>query len=120
MICRTWRGWTTLDNADKYEELLRTTIFPGILMRSIPDFDAIELGRRALGEQVEFLTIMWFRSWEAVKDFAGPEWEISVVPLAARTLLTRFDEKAQHYQVQERRSAARPPTAAPFSAGARD
>ena len=120
MICRTWRGWTTFDNADKYEELLRTTIFPGILMRSIPDFDAIELGRRALGEQVEFLTIMWFRSWEAVKDFAGPEWEISVVPLAARTLLTRFDEKAQHYQVQERRSAAPPPNAAPFSAGARD
>ncbi len=49
MISRTWRGWTTLDNADKYDELLRITIFPGILMRDIPGFDAIELGRRALG-----------------------------------------------------------------------
>jgi hypothetical protein len=120
MICRTWRGWTTLDNADKYEELLRKTVFPGILTRNIPGFDAIELGRRALGEEVEFLTIMWFRSWDAVKQFGGPDWEISVVPPAARTLLTRFDEKAQHYQVQEKRSAARPQTAAPFSAGARD
>lgn len=106
MISRTWRGWTTHGNADKYEELFRTTIFPGILVRDIPGFDAIELGRRALGEEVEFLTTMWFQSWDAVKQFAGPDWEISVVPPAARTLLTRFDEKAQHYEIQERRSAA--------------
>ena len=76
-------------------------------MRDIPGFDAIELGRRALGEEVEFLTIMWFRSWDAVKRFAGPDWEISVVPAAARTLLIRFDGTAQHYEVQERRLAAR-------------
>jgi hypothetical protein len=94
MILRTWRGWTTLDNADKYDELLRITIFPGILTRDIPGFDAIELGRRALGEEVEFLTTMWFQSWDAVKQFAGPDWEISVVPPAARILLTRFEEGA--------------------------
>jgi antibiotic biosynthesis monooxygenase (ABM) superfamily enzyme len=106
MISRTWRGWTTLENADMYEELLRKTVFPGILMRDIPGFEAIELGRRALGEEVEFLTIMWFRSWDPVKQFAGPDWEIAVVPPAARTLLTRFDETAQHYEVQARRSVA--------------
>jgi hypothetical protein len=105
MISRTWRGWTTLNNADTYEELLRNTVFPGILMRDIPGFEAIELGRWVVGDEVEFLTIMWFRSWDAVKQFAGPDWEISVVPPAARTLLTRFDEKAQHYEVRERRSA---------------
>jgi hypothetical protein len=49
---------------------------------------------------------MWFRSWDAVKHFAGPDWEISVVPPAARALLTRFDETAQHYEVQARRSVA--------------
>ena len=106
MILRTWRGWTTLDNADTYEELLRNTVIPGILMRDIPGFEGIELGRRALGEEVEFLTIMWFRSWDAGKHFAGPDWEISVVPPAARALLTRFDETAQHYEIQDRRSAA--------------
>jgi hypothetical protein len=105
MISRTWRGWTTHGNADKYNELLRTTVFPGILLRNIPGFDAIELGRRALGEEVEFLTIMWFQSWDAVKQFAGPDVVISVVPPAARTLLTRFDEKAQHYEVQEKQLA---------------
>lgn len=105
MIIRTWRGWTTPGDADKYDELLRTKIFPGILLRDIPGFDAIELGRRALVEEVEFLTIMWFQSWDAVKQFAGLDWEISVVPPAARTLLNRFDETAQHYEVQERRLA---------------
>lgn len=105
MISRTWRGWTTRDNADRYQELLRTTIFPGILRRDIPGFDAIELGKRALGEEVEFLTIMWFESWAAVKQFAGPDWKVSVVPPAARGLLTRFDETAQHYEVHERQLA---------------
>jgi hypothetical protein len=35
MIVRLWRGWTTAANADAYEELIRSTIFPGILDREI-------------------------------------------------------------------------------------
>ena len=45
---------------------------------------------------------MWFQSWEAVKAFAGEDWERSVVPPAARAVLARFDEGAQHYEVRER------------------
>ena len=33
MISRLWHGWTSLDNADAYEKLIRQTIFPGILAR---------------------------------------------------------------------------------------
>ena len=44
------------------------------------------------------MTLMRFKSWEAVKDFAGPNWEVSVVPPAARAVLDRFDEKAAHYE----------------------
>jgi hypothetical protein len=29
MIARLWHGWTTRDNADAYETLLRTKILPG-------------------------------------------------------------------------------------------
>ncbi len=35
MISRIWHGWTTPANADAYENLLRTEIFPGILARKI-------------------------------------------------------------------------------------
>jgi hypothetical protein len=49
---------------------------------------------------VEFVTIMWFDSLEAVRDFAGEDYEVAVVPAKARALLLRFDARSQHYQVK--------------------
>jgi hypothetical protein len=98
MIMRLWRGWTTPENADRYEELIRATIFPGILARTIVELEGVELFRRRNGAEVEFMTLMRFASWEGVKAFAGPDWETSVVPAAARAVLARFDEKAMHYE----------------------
>ena len=103
MIGRIWHGWTTPQNADAYEALLRTQIFPGILGRSIPGFGRIELMRRPFGEEVEFVTLMWFDSMDAVRAFAGPQFEIAVVPPAARAVLKRFDDRSAHYEVREAR-----------------
>jgi heme-degrading monooxygenase HmoA len=99
MIARFWRGWTTPANADAYEALLRTTIFPGIRQRRIAGFRGIELLRRPVESEVEFVTIMWFASLEAVRAFAGTDYEIAVVPEAARAVLRRFDERSAHYTV---------------------
>jgi len=98
MILRLWRGWTTPEQADRYEELIGTAIFPGILARSIVGLEKLELFRRPLVAEVEFMTLMRFKSWDAIKAFAGPDWEVSVVPPAARAALSRFDEKATHYE----------------------
>jgi hypothetical protein len=98
MILRVWRGWTTAEHADRYEELIRATIFPGILDRTIAGLEGLELFRRPLEAEVEFMTVMRFTSWGAVRAFAGPNWEVSVVPPAARAVLARFDEKAAHYE----------------------
>lgn len=106
MISRVWHGWTRPENADRYEDLIRTTIFPGILSRNIAGFERIELYRRPVEDEVEFITIMWFASWEAIKAFAGENWEVAVVPPAARAVLSRFDDKSQHYEVRESRTAA--------------
>ncbi len=100
MISRLWHGWTTPANADSYEALIRSTIFPGILGRKIEGLRRLELHRRPRGDEVEFVTVMWFESWDAVRAFAGPDWEVSVVPPAARAVLARFDAKAQHYEVR--------------------
>jgi antibiotic biosynthesis monooxygenase (ABM) superfamily enzyme len=100
MISRLWHGWTSPENADSYEALIRSNIFPGILGRRIAGLERIELLRRPLGAEVEFVTIMRFASWDAVRAFAGPDWEVSVVPPAARAVLARFDDKAQHYEVR--------------------
>ena len=99
MIARLWHGWTTPANADTYERLLREEIFGGIRGRQIAGFQAIELFRRPVGSEVEFVTLMRFDSLEAVRAFAGADYEAAVVPEAARRLLTRFDTRSAHYEV---------------------
>ena len=80
MIARIWHGWTTPDNADAYETLLRSTILPGIVANKVAGLARIELFRRSLGAEVEFITIMWFDALAAVKAFAGAQYEEAVVP----------------------------------------
>ncbi len=101
MISRIWHGWTKYDNADEYEELLRTEIFENIAKRPIPGYRGIHLLRRDVDEEVEFVTVMWFDSLQAVQGFAGEDFEVAVVPPEARRLLTRFDNRSAHYQVIE-------------------
>ena len=102
MISRIWHGWTDKDNAAAYENLLRTEIFTNIAARLIQGFRGIHLLRRDVEDGVEFVTIMWFDSLDAVRDFAGEEYEVAVVPPAARQLLSRFDARSAHYQVLEK------------------
>jgi antibiotic biosynthesis monooxygenase (ABM) superfamily enzyme len=105
MIGRVWHGWTTPENADAYEALLGAEIFPGIFAKNVPGFLRIELFRRDLGGEVEFMTVMWFASWDAVEAFAGADREAAYVPASARALLARFDARAQHYEVRAQREA---------------
>jgi heme-degrading monooxygenase HmoA len=101
MISRIWHGWTTLANADAYESLLKSEIFINIRNRKIEGFQEIQLFRRDAGNEVEFVTVMWFDSLDAVRVFAGEDYEVAVVPPKARELLSRFDERSQHYEVRE-------------------
>ena len=102
MISRIWHGYTSKENADTYENLLKEEIFVGIKNRNIEGFKEIQLFRSSLQEEVEFITIMWFTSLEAVKKFAGEEYEKCVVPPNARKILKRFDLISQHYEVEEK------------------
>src|SRR3972149_4681824 len=99
MIARIWHGWTTPGNADTYEALLKEEIFVGIQNRHMRGFNRIQLLRRQAGEEVEFVTVMWFDSLDAVREFAGEDYEIAVVPEKARALLSHFDERSQHYEI---------------------
>ena len=98
MISRIWHGWTTPGNADVYEALLREEIFVGIKGRGIPGFRSIQLLRRDLREEVEFITLMEFDSLDSVRAFAGEDYEAAVVPAKAGVVLSRFDRRSQHYE----------------------
>ena len=102
MVGRIWHGWTKPENADKYEALLKNEIFPGIAAKKVKGYKEIQLFRRPLGnDEIEFITIMWFDSWDAVKAFAGEDYERAYVPPKAREVLARFDERSQHYEIKE-------------------
>jgi len=102
MISRIWHGYTTPENANVYEGLLKEEIFIGIKDRNIQGFHEIQLFRRDVGDEVEFITVMWFDSIAAVRIFAGEDYEAAVVPPKARAVLKRFDARSQHYEVKER------------------
>ncbi len=103
MICRVWHGWTTPQNAEAYEAIVRGEVIPGIEARQIPGFRHIDLMRRDAGDEVEFTTLMWFDSLDNVRDFMGTDYSVSHVPAAARAVLSRFDARAAHHEVIERR-----------------
>jgi heme-degrading monooxygenase HmoA len=100
MISRIWHGWTTPANADAYEALLKSEIFVGIQNRRIEGYRGIQLFRRNVGDEVEFITVMWFDSIDAVRAFSGEDYEVAVVPPKARELLSRFDARSLHYEVR--------------------
>jgi heme-degrading monooxygenase HmoA len=98
MIGRIWHGWTSRENAAAYEELLKSEILPGIASRRIRGLAGAHLLKRDVPEGVEFVTILWFDSLDAVREFAGENYEAAVVPEKARRLLTRFDARSAHYE----------------------
>jgi heme-degrading monooxygenase HmoA len=103
MICRLWRGWTTKENAEAYERIVRGQVIPGIEARQIPGFRSIDLVRRERDRDVEFMTLMWFDSLEAVRAFMGDDYEVAHVPAEAQAVLADFDRRSAHYQVLDRR-----------------
>jgi heme-degrading monooxygenase HmoA len=104
MISRIWHGWTTPGNADKYEALLKEEIFVGIQNRKIRGFNGIQLLRRDVGQEIEFVTIMLFDSLDSIREFAGEDYEVAFVPEKARAVLSRFDERSQHYEIRAEKS----------------
>ncbi|HTX88229.1 MAG TPA: hypothetical protein VMC08_04510 [Bacteroidales bacterium] len=101
MISRIWHGYTTFGNADAYENVLKEEIFTGIKNRNINGYRGIQLLRRELEKEVEFITIMWFDTLDSVKEFAGADYEQAVVLDKPRKLLARFDARSQHYEIRE-------------------
>ncbi len=103
MVARIWHGYTSHNNADKYETLLKTEVFPGIEQKKVAGYKSIQLLRRSLENEVEFITIMQFTSIEDIKAFSGHDYEKAYVPAKAQEILSHFDERAQHYEIEEHR-----------------
>ena len=97
MIARVWHGWTTSENADGYESHLKPELLPGL--SKVNGFLGSRLLRRDVGDEIEFITIIFWDSLDSIRAVAGPNYEIAVIPEERRKYLKRFDAKAAHYEV---------------------
>jgi len=98
VIARIWKGWTTHDNARAYEELFKNTVLPKVT-QAVDGYISANLLRRETEDNVEFTTIFWFQSLEAVKRFAGPNFEQAVVPEQVKALMSHYKEIVHHHDV---------------------
>ena len=96
MISRIWHGWTSVEDANKYESMLRADVLPGI-HRINGYLGAYLLRRDAANKEIEFVTITQFTDFAAVKAFAGIDYERAVIAPGAGVLLTHYDERSAHY-----------------------
>ena len=97
MIGRLWRDWSTPALARSYEEHLRTATFPALA--EIDGHEGAYALRREADGEVEFVVLTLWRSLDAVRAFAGDDYQLAVVPPEARRSLTRFDETVDHFEV---------------------
>ena len=100
MIARIWHGWTSRENAEKYEKLLREEVLLEIAKRSIPGYKGAEIFiREAENDEMEFITLLRFETLEGVETFAGKNYQQPVIPPECRKLLKRHSEKSRHYRI---------------------
>jgi len=99
MIARVWKGWTSPENADAYEKLLQEVVYPQL--KDIDGYAGGYILRRDGEEESEFVALNLFESLEAVKAFAGSEYEVPVFEPEARRLLSKVEPIARHYQVKK-------------------
>jgi heme-degrading monooxygenase HmoA len=104
MIGRLWHGWAAPENAARYVEHLRRETFPAL--RGIEGYVDGYVLRRDSGDRVDFTVLTLWKSLQAVRAFAGDDYETAVVPAAARRVLGGFDERVTHYDVVVRAAAA--------------
>ena len=86
MIIRLWRGWTAKEDADTYEQILLSELFPS--MRRIPGFRGADVLRRSESDKVAFVTLTRFDSHDDIRKFAGEDYEVPVLEPQALALLS--------------------------------
>ncbi|HMH22244.1 MAG TPA: antibiotic biosynthesis monooxygenase [Puia sp.] len=97
MIERHWKGTAKKEEAENYIAHLETETLPRL--KTIDGFIRASILRRPAGKDVEFLIITAWNSMDAIRQFAGAEPELAVVPASVQKMMISFDERVFHYEV---------------------
>jgi len=97
VIARIWHGWAPRERAADYQRHYESGVADHLL--AVRGFRGAQLLRRDEGGEVVFTSITWFTDLDAVRDFAGDDYERAVVEETARAALSRWDERVAHDEV---------------------
>ena len=96
-IMRVWKGESDPVGADAYFRHVTTHV--ALRLSALPGYLGMTVWRRDVGAVVEFVVATRWASLAAIEAFAGADVSRAVVEPAARAALTRFDDRATHYDV---------------------
>jgi Helix-turn-helix family len=98
MIARMWRGWAPAGAAaDDYQRHYESEVADHL--RQVAGFRGARLLRQKDGAEVQFTSITFFTGMDAVRGFAGEEFDKAVLEPEARRVLSRWDERVSHHDV---------------------
>lgn len=97
MIARIWRGTTRAHDKDTYFEYLQKTGLKEYA--SVPGNQGVWVLRRVYDDKSEFTLISLWDSWDAIKAFAGPDYEKAVYYPEDKKFLLELDPRVIHYEV---------------------
>ena len=53
-IIRTWRGWTTIEDAPLYEDMLINEVFPAVKKKGVEGLENVSISTQEKKDEVEF------------------------------------------------------------------
>lgn len=96
MITRLWHGRTALKHAEGYLQFL---LNEGTReYRQTPGNISIKVWRRVEADCCHFYTVTEWESIEAIKRFAGEDYEKAVYYPQDQGILLEFEVKVNHYE----------------------
>jgi len=97
MIARFWRGVTPASKANEYYEYLEQT---GLReYRSTEGNLGVYVFRRLENDRAEFLLLSLWESYDAIKKFAGPNFEKAMYYPEDKNFLLELEPNVVHYEI---------------------
>ena len=100
-IIRTWKGWTTLEKAPIYQDFLVNEVFPEVKRKGVDGLEKVSISTLERNDEMEFFLVLQFDSLNAVKSFAGENYEQAYIPEKAKGILSRYDKTAEHFTLRD-------------------
>jgi len=101
LIARIWRGVTPARKADDYLAYLEAT---GLMdYRATPGNRGAQVLRRIVGDEAEFVLLPFWDSLDAIRAFAGDDYERAVYYPADKNFLLALAPHVDHFAVAARR-----------------